>query len=581
MRILFGRFQGWANFGGGPIGDQLRRVLLGLVGIQGLLGVVMVVGALSAAYRVQALIDDRFAPITELQSVTTSYVAALTTAYKVSSGNVSPRGAIDSIAAARRRIAVDWESFGRHQLDSRRLAIRQRVILARGDAEVALDQLDALLRAEKHEELSFFVSGPLHAAIDPLAGVSDELIADLRVDARAEVVALEWGFVRAFAAVLLVSIAAVLVGRWGTRFVARHVTAPLADIEAATRRIADERDDAPIPGLDRTDEIGEIARALAFARERAQAARRLEAQARAVEADARHRTTAEHEARARRAAAIDALFKAFERDAGTIVQRLKSAGPGLRDTAGAMAAEAIEAERYALATAAVTDQSARSAQTIAASAGAMSHAIDAISQAVRQSRDGVGLVRERSLAGREEATSLGAVVKEIAAALEFIAGITKQTNLLALNATIEAARAGEAGRGFGVVAEEVKGLARQTQSAAVTIESRLAAVRGASDTLLDSIESINVQVVALDHLAADVADSVEQQRDMTRRITAAIVEVEQGTHNAAHSMQAVRGRVEQSRGTADALAITADDVAGSVEALRREINQLIANVRAA
>ncbi len=132
-----------------------------------------------------------------------------------------------------------------------------------------------------------------------------------------------------------------------------------------------------------------------------------------------------------------------------------------------------------------------------------------------------------------------------------------------------------------MVAEEVKGLARQTQGAAGRIDARLAAVRAACDTMLGSIESIDTLVAGLDQSATNVTTAVEQQRDMTRRIAAAIAEVEGGTADAAANMQRLHERAERSRGTASALAETADGVANAVEALRGQINRLIADVRAA
>ena len=68
---------------------------------------------------------------------------------------------------------------------------------------------------------------------------------------------------------------------------------------------------------------------------------------------------------------------------------------------------------------------------------------------------------------------------------------------------------------------------------------------------------------------------------MTRRIARAIAEVQDGTANAAHNMQQLHERAERTRGTANDLAMLADDVAGSVETLRSQVNTLIADVRAA
>ena len=464
---------------------------------------------------------------------------------------------------------------------SRWAAAVAQVAAARRDADAAIERLIGLLRERRLDQLDFFVSGALYAAIDPLTVSSDTLIADLNADADRERASLELGFFRAYMLVAFVTILAALVGIWGMRMLGRCVEQPLALIASATREITLDRDDTPIPGLDRADEIGEIARALAFARARSADARRLSDESRRS-AEALHaRELRENAARATRAAHLEKLFAVFEREAGAIVHQLVSAGPALRETAGAMTGEAGATEHHALATAAVAEQSATSARTIAQSGAALAGAIERISDEANESRASVGLVRTRTIAGRDHAESLGALVAEIASVLDLIAAVAGQTNLLALNATIEAARAGEAGRGFAVVADEVKGLARQTQSAAGRIEARLGAVRTASDTVLATILSVNSLVADLDRSAANVAGAVEQQRDMTRRIAEAIAEVEDGTADAAANMQVLRERAERSRRSAEHVSRTAEDVAGGVETLRGQINRLIADVRAA
>jgi methyl-accepting chemotaxis protein len=78
---------------------------------------------------------------------------------------------------------------------------------------------------------------------------------------------------------------------------------------------------------------------------------------------------------------------------------------------------------------------------------------------------------------RDEIEELERAAREIGSVVTMIAGIASQTNLLALNATIEAARAGEAGRGFSVVASEVKSLANQTADATRDITAQVAAIQ--------------------------------------------------------------------------------------------------------
>lgn len=581
MPAIPSRLNDWLSGHAASISISLRRVLLALLGIQAALAIALIVGAISTSNGMRVLIREKIYPIGELQTVNDNYAKALATAHKVVSGNLSTAGATDAIATAQDAIRQNWQLFRAHRLDRRHEAAIAKIDAARVDADRAIARLDRLLRERNTDQLDFFVSGALNAAIDPLNIASDSLITDLRADAGAEQRVMQARFWRAYVVVTVITLLAALVGWWGMRMVAARITGPLAAIAVATHSITDERHDADIPGLDRQDEIGDIARALAFARRRSIEARQLSEETRRAEEALHRREMRDHAANAKRAADLDALFKIFEAEAGPVVGKLKSAGPRLLATANSMSSEAADAEHQALATAALAEQSADSARTIAVSSGALASAIDDISDAAHQSRHGVGTVRERTIAGRDHAESLGVLVSEIASVLDFITTIAGQTNLLALNATIEAARAGAAGRGFAVVAEEVKGLARQTQAAAGKIEARLSAVRAATDTVLATIQSIDSHVAGLDESASNVAGAVEQQRDMSRRIAEAIADVQAGTANAAMSMQRLHERAGRTRGTATDLAATADDVAGNVEMLRSQINQLIADVRAA
>lgn len=566
---------------GNSIGVQLRRVLIVLLGIQAVLALALIIGAVTTSHAVSVLVKDRLYPIGELQRVSDSYANALATAHKVESGNLSTSSAIGMISIARANIISNWTSFRSHNIDSRHSSAVRDIENARRDADATIARLTDMLSRHQTDRLPFFVSGPLYAAIDPLTVATDSLNSELRDDAIAEQRALQWSFLRAYVIVTLLTLLAALVGWWGMRFVSARITQPLDALAVATQEITDGRKDTAIVGLDRQDEIGAIARALLFARQRSLEAQRLSDESRTAQEALHRRQVSEHAAKADRAAALERLFARFEADAASVVGNLKSAGPQLRDTAAAMSGAATDTEHHALATAALAEQSASSARTIASSSVALASAIDEISKAAQDSRAQVSTVHDRTIAGRAHAESLGDMVTEIASVLDLISGLAGQTNLLALNATIEAARAGEAGRGFAVVAEEVKGLARQTQLAASKIDTRLAAIRSAAGTVLETIQSVDRLVAGLDESSATVAGSVEQQRDMTRRIADAIAEVEDGTADAAHNMQRLNEHAGRTRGTATALAALADNVAASVETLRRQINGLIADVRAA
>ncbi len=134
---------------------------------------------------------------------------------------------------------------------------------------------------------------------------------------------------------------------------------------------------------------------------------------------------------------------------------------------------------------------------IARSAAGTANEVAVAQTAVHQTRDVIG--------------RLGLASDQIGRVVELITSVAEQTNLLALNATIEAARAGDQGRGFGVVANEVKNLAGQTARATDDIGTRVSSIQEQTAAAVVAIESVLVTIDHVQTAASAIAAAVEEQ----------------------------------------------------------------------
>lgn len=127
---------------------------------------------------------------------------------------------------------------------------------------------------------------------------------------------------------------------------------------------------------------------------------------------------------------------------------------------------------------------------------------------------------------------------EIGRVVDVIAGLANQTNLLTLNATIEAARVGELGRGFGVVAEDVKNLAKSSAAASEQINDHVRSIAAGTNTAVEGIASISEAVTQIDNTQSAIAAAVEEQ-------TATTAEISRALQSVSHDSASAGARLDQ------------------------------------
>nr|WP_065258863.1 methyl-accepting chemotaxis protein [Pseudomonas bananamidigenes] len=196
---------------------------------------------------------------------------------------------------------------------------------------------------------------------------------------------------------------------------------------------------------------------------------------------------------------------------------------------------------------------ARNAEEAALAAQTADDKVETGQQVVRQSMARIEQLADSATSASSSIESLSAEIQNIGTVLEVIKSVAEQTNLLALNAAIEAARAGEQGRGFAVVADEVRALARRTQQSTEEIERLVSALRSAAYSSVQQIQSSGelVKLAVSDALQTEsalgsIAAAVSLIQQMNQQIAAAAEEQSSVAEEINRSVTSIRASADQS-----------------------------------
>ncbi len=346
---------------------------------------------------------------------------------------------------------------------------------------------------------------------------------------------------------------------------------PIGLLKTVMEAFANNNLQAEVPGVERRDELGEMARTVEVFKKNG-----LEVERMRADQQIQEKRSAEQ-----RKADMIRLANDFEGAVGSIIETVSAASTQLESSARTLSSTAERSQQQTTMVAAASEEASTNVQSVASATEELSSSVNEISRQVQESArmatEAVGQARNTT----ERVSELSKAASRIGDVVELINTIAGQTNLLALNATIEAARAGEAGRGFAVVASEVKALAEQTAKATGEIGQQISGIQAATQDSVTAIREISGTIEKLSEISSTIAAAVEEQGAATQEISRNVQQAAQGTHQVSSNIVDVQRGATETGSASSQVLTAARSLSGDSSRLKSEVGKFLTSVRVA
>lgn len=351
---------------------------------------------------------------------------------------------------------------------------------------------------------------------------------------------------------------------------ARSVINPLKEMTGAMKKLAGGDLQTIVPSEGRNDEIGAMAGAVATFKANAIARVRLEDQQKAEESK-----------RLRRTETLERLMAEFDKSVSNVISVLVGRTGDLKDTANRMNQVSRRTNEKAGVVAAEAKSSQSSSQSIASATAELTASVGEISRQVSHAAKASGQAVDQAEKTNKTVASMADAANKIGEVVKLISDVAEQTNLLALNATIEAARAGEAGKGFAVVASEVKALANQTAKATEEITTQIQAIQNVSQASVSAIGDICQKIRDLDEINASVATALEEQDGANREISEGAEHASEGANRIAANIEEVAAATRETEEVGAAVLNVSGELGDQSDVLQKLVDDFVRGIKAA
>jgi methyl-accepting chemotaxis protein len=362
---------------------------------------------------------------------------------------------------------------------------------------------------------------------------------------------------------LVASAAAYWVNTW------RAIRPLIAQADAMTH-LAEGDLTATVKTANRSDEIGDLARAFFVFKANSERLKKLQSDAEDARTEA-----------VMRADLLQSASRDFEDTMSGVIEGVSEAARQMNRAAAVLTATAQQASEQSAIVAHGAEAASANVHTLAEASDALSSAISEIGAQARVSADIASKASRQAEETTDAVQELSRGAQKIGDVVKLITAIAGQTNLLALNATIEAARAGDAGRGFAIVANEVKSLATQTARATEQIEAQIGGIQSAVAGAVTRIEEITETIARIDEISRMIANAVDEQGTATQAIAKNVQEAAEGTAEVTSTIVSVSASASETHLASSQVAEAATVLTREAALLRSEVDEFLNAVKVA